>query len=144
MEQCYCKDNMIGTGNDPQCAYCSTLYITLPPTVSEHTLFSCANIVLAQMLYNIQSVNATAGVNALPLLIPKVKGQISCFILLPLKLGPADPATVLHKRHCFSMLALILPGFFLFDLCCTVRLHSSAASSKTDQMVLGCSRNSPF
>lgn len=71
------------TGNDPRCAHFSALYITLPPTVSEHTLFSCANIVLAQMLYNMQSVNATAGVKALPLLIPKVKGQISYFISLP-------------------------------------------------------------
>lgn len=44
------------------------------------------------MLYNIESVNATAGVGALSVPVPEVKGQISSFILLPLKLGPADPA----------------------------------------------------
>lgn len=102
MELCCCKDNMLGAGNDPQRAYFPTFYIILPPTVSEHTLFSCANTVLAQMLYSIQSVDATAGVKALPLLIPKVKGQISYFILLPLKLGPARPGAVPHQRRCFS------------------------------------------
>lgn len=41
------------------------------------------------MLYSIQSANATAGVGALSVPVPEVKGQISSFILLPLKLGPA-------------------------------------------------------
>lgn len=57
----------------------------------EHTLFSRADIASAQMLYNIQSANATAGVGALSVPVPEVKGQIRSFILLPLKLGPADP-----------------------------------------------------
>lgn len=43
------------------------------------------------MLYNSESANATAGVGPSSVPVPEVKGQIGSFILLPLKLGPADP-----------------------------------------------------
>lgn len=110
---CY-LNNMQGTGNDPQCAHFSALYITLPPTVSEHTLFSCANIVLAQMLYNMQSVNATAGVKVKLATLFRYHENLDLLILTQFY---TSATAFPHSR---LTLALILPGFFLFDLCCTV------------------------